>query len=266
MRFPDGPWVPSLRGALRREPDVVDPTGMHTTTRYGVVPGSDALLVQGLCDLVFFMVVAIADVADNPSWRSGGAIARATWDRLLGERHGDYPDLKAYLGEILAWWHEETTAEVAYAGRPAPLVSQPVLDSLSLLECSENHVVRAVQAKATYGTPRGRVHEALRKFEDLQLGKYDEFWAESIRRFQLELRADAIHTFDPAAVASGRLLLHFCLYVGHRRRATADPAHDYHPRIQADPPHGRAVALFHHEAMNTLVHDVATCIRGRLAT
>lgn len=264
MRYPGGSWVPHLQASLLRENDRVDTSGMYVTTRYVPVPNEHDRLVEGLCDLVMFMYVAVADVADNPSWQSGGAIARASWDRLLRTKHGQHDDLKAYIGEMLAWWHEETSPQVAYAGRPFPSVAQPCIDSLSLLECGAGQVVRAVQAKATYAAPRPRIHEALTKFGRLQAGDFDEFWAESVRRFQLELRANHAPTFDAAAVASGRSLMHFCVYVGHRRVAAGDPASDYHPRLLADPPHGRAAALFHHASFETLIADVAACISTRL--
>lgn len=264
MRYPEGSWVPHLEASLIRDADRVDPTGMYLTTRYTPVAAEHDRLVLGLCDLVMFMYVAIAEVADNPSWQSGGLIAEAAWNRLLGTRLGHHDALKAYLGEILAWWHEETSLQVRYAGRPFPTVAQPVLDSLSLLECDPDHVVRAVQAKATYAAPRPRFHEAFSKFGKLQAGDYDEFWAESIRRFQLELRADGAPGFNAASVASGRSLMHFCVHVSHRRLGAGDPARDYHPRLQADPPHGRAAALLHHPTFDALVTDVAACIAARI--
>jgi hypothetical protein len=265
MRYPGGSWVPHLQASLARDADLVDPSRMYVTTRYTPIAGEHDRLVVGICDLVTFMFVAIADVADNPSWQSGGSIARAAWDRLLRTRHGHHDELKAYIGEILAWWHEETSPQVSYAGRPFPSVAQPVIDSLSLLECDPDHVIRAVQAKATFAVPRPRFHEALSKFGKLQAGDYDEFWAESIRRFQLELRADGAPGFDAAAVASGRSLMHFCVHVSHRRAGAGDPARDYHPRLLADPPHGRAAALVHHPSFEALITDVAACIAGRIA-
>jgi hypothetical protein len=237
---------------------------MYVTTAYTQVPAARAQLIAGLADLTIFMCVAIADAADNPSWRSGGAIARATWERLLEEVDGDFPILKAYLGEVLSWWHEEQTPDVAYAQRPFPRASLPVIDSLSLLACGTASVVRGVQAKATYGAPRPSMHEALGKFEDLQAGEYDEFWAEAVRRLDIEIQAAGLPRFDMATVASGGSLRHFCVFISHGIPAAHDPATDYHPRVTADPPHGRAVALLFAPAFSDLVREVAEAVRARV--
>lgn len=259
-------WIPLLAAALDRGPEQVDPTGMHVTTTYTLVPGRRADLVDGLTDLFVFLCVAVADAADNPSWRSGGRIGRATWERLLerDEENHDFPQVKSFIGEALAWWHEELTPDVAYAQRPFPRTSQPAIDTLSLLECGGAHVVRGVQAKATYGGPRARIHEAFEGFEELQRGEHDEFWAEAIRRFDLELRGAARTRLDMAAVASGDTLLHFCVFICHAEPAVGDPARGYHPRITADPPHGRAAALVHDPQMDVLVGDVAAAVRARV--
>ena len=179
MQEPTGAWVPKLEASLQRSPDEVHRSGEYVTTRYSVVPGQETVLEDGLTDLVMFMYVAVAAAADNPSWRSGGLISARTWGRLLKVSDGERDNLKAYLGEVLAWWHEETSPAVAYAGRPSPSTSQPVIDSLSLRECEGGRVVRAVQAKATFGAPRARCNEALTKFARLQTGDYDEAWADA---------------------------------------------------------------------------------------
>jgi hypothetical protein len=124
--------------------------------------------------------------------------------------------------------------------------------------------VRAVQAKATFGSPRSRVHEALTKFERLQAGDYDEAWADAVHRFQLEIAGVPGLTFDAPAVAVGRLLMHFCIAVGHRTVPPTDPTHDYATRLRGDPPHGRAAALFHHPELDVLVEGVAQRIEARL--
>jgi len=257
-------WIPLLAAALARGPEQVDPTGMHVTIAYHLVPGRRADLVGGLAELLVFLSVAVADAADNPSWRSGGRVGRATWERLLQEDSGDYPAVKSFIGEALAWWHEEQTPTVAYAQRPFPRTSQPVIDSLSLLECGDGHAVRGVQAKATYGGARARMNEALGGFEELQRGEHDEFWAEAVRRFDLELRGAGASRFDMAGVASGESLLHFCVFVCHAELTVGDPARGYHPRITADPPHGRAAAFVHDPQMDALVREVAAAVRARV--
>lgn len=238
---------------------------MYVTTVYVVDPAYRGKFVTGLADLLIFLCVAVADAADNPSWRSGGRIRQRTWERLLAEdEDGDFPNVKSFIGEALAWWHESTTPEVTYAQRPFPHTSQPVVDALSLLQCGGSNVVRGVQAKATYDAPRARVHESFEKFEELQRGEYDAFWAEAVRRFELELRGAGVEQIDAAEVAAGDAVLHFCVFVHHGRPAATDPARDYHPRIKADPPHGRAAIFLHDDQMRSVVRDVARIVSERV--
>ncbi len=263
MTGPTPAWVPLLDAALVRGPEVTSPTGHHTSTWYTQVPGSRDRLVEGMAGLLMYLYGPTAAAAENPSWRSGGAVGRKTWEKLLHrDDSGDFPELKSAVGEAFAWWHERLTPTVAYAQRPFFGTSMPVVDSLSLVECGAEHGVRGVQAKVTAGRPRPRVSEALDKFERLQGGEFDKFWGEAVYRFEMEVRASGGPAFDPSAVASGDQLLHFSIVVCHEVAAETDPAWDYHPRVAADPPHGRSAAYLLHAPLDDLVADVAAVIRA----
>jgi hypothetical protein len=259
------PWVPLLRGSLSVTTPLVSANGMHVTTTYAIRPGRRGDAIVGLGHLVQFLCSAAGDTADPASWRSGGAIARATWRRILREDPpGECREVKALLGEAIAWWHECEADEVVYAQRPHSGTSQPFVDSISILACGDSQVVRGVQAKVTADLPRGRVNEALNKFKKLQDGERDEFWAEAMRRLRIETAAVAGLAVDFASVSSGTQVRHVQAFVCHGRVSVGDPAHDYSLRITAHAPHGRSVGLLHVDDIDGLACAVAAEIRARV--
>ena len=69
---------------------------MHVTTVYVITPAGRADAVVGLADLVQFLSTAAEEMADPASWRSGGAVARATWERIvLEDPAGECREMKA---------------------------------------------------------------------------------------------------------------------------------------------------------------------------
>jgi hypothetical protein len=261
------PWVPPLTAALTVAPPQVSRNGMHVTTSYVIAPGLRADAVTGLADLVQFLCTAAEESADPTSWRSGGVVGRATWERIVREDPvGECREMKALIGEAIAWWHETQSAEVVYAQRPHSGTSQPFVDSVSILRCGGGHVVRGIQAKVTADLPRGRINEAFNKFKKLQRGDRDEFWAEAMRRLRIETDAIDGLAVDFAAVSSGTQITHVQAFVCHGRVPPSDPAHDYHPRINAHAYHGRSVALLYDDDIEGLSCAVAAVVRGRVLT
>jgi hypothetical protein len=174
--------------------------------------------------------------------------------------------MKALLGEAVAWWHETQSTEVVYAQRPHSGTSQPFIDSVSVLCCGGEQVVRGVQAKVTADLPRGRINETFNKFKKLQQGERDEFWGEAMRRLRIETDAVNGLAVDFAAVASGSQITHVQAFVCHGRQPPSDPAHDYHPRVTAHAYHGRSVALLYDDDIEELACSVAAVVRGRVLT
>ena len=259
------PWLPLLATCLNATRDQVSANGMHVTTTYAVVPERRHDLITALADLVQFLVTGSAEAADPASWRSGGRVARATWARHLStDARGVNAVMKGTLGEAIAWWHEGQQPEVVYCQRPHLGVSQPFIDSLSILGCDPDQVLRGVQAKMTAGLPRGRVHEAFGTFEQLQRGERDDFLAETIRRLRAELDQATGLTIDLEAASTGTAMRHFHTFVCFGRQPPTDPAHDYHPRLNAHAHHGRSIALLMDNDIDGLARDVADLIRTRV--
>jgi hypothetical protein len=260
-------WVPLLNGALTRAADVTSANGQHVSVTYTLVPGARGQLVDGLAEVVVYLYGPTAAAANNPSWRAGPVIRRKTWEKLLRRSDdGGYPELKTNIGEAFAWWHETLTPGVAYAQRPLLGTSMPVVDSLSLMECGTDHAVRGVQAKVYANRARPPVVEAFDKFERLQEGEFDQVWGDAVSRFEMEVRASGGPPFDPTLIYAGDQLLHFSVVVCHGAATAGDPAWDYHPRLSADPPHGRSVAYLEHAPIDDLVVDVADAITARVFT
>jgi len=261
MRFPTGPWVLNLEFALARttRPAVLNE---HSTTSFVVRDGRHEEFVQGLADLVMFLWQGVVDLSSVPSWDAEEAVRMSSWRRLLFiDGAGDYVALKPVIGEALAWWHEETTPEVAFAGRPAPEVNQPVIDSVSLLLCEANHVIRAVQAKAGYGRSRPRFREATLKYRRLAAGDFDSSWNDRMYAFRLELQASGWADI-PTAASLASSLQHFGVLLASARVSASDPAHDFPTEIDAHPPDGRAVMLLENEGLRATVEQVAERIRN----
>lgn len=212
--------------------------------------------------MVMFLWQGVVDLSAVPSWDVGDAIRESSWLRLLhADDEGDYVVLKPVIGEALAWWHEETTPEVAFAGRPSPEVNQPVIDAVSLLSCEDSHVVRAVQAKAGYGRSRPRFREATLKYRRLAAGDFDSSWNDRMYSFRLELRVAGWPDIPPAA-ALASAVGHFAISIASARLSGTDPAHDYLTEIEAHPPDGRCVMLLETAGLRKMVEQVAETIRG----
>ena len=132
---------------------------------------------------------------------------------------------------------------------------------MSLVTCGDGYAVRGVQAKVYADRPRPPVDAALAKFERLQDGEFDPFWGDAVYRFEMEVLQRGGPPFDATLVYTGDQLLHFSILACHDQPTTGDPAFDYHPRLAADPPHGRSVAYLHYGPIDVLVADVAAAIR-----
>jgi hypothetical protein len=263
----NGPWVPQLAASLRAVRDVANAAGTHVTTTYQVRPGCRDQAVQAIADLVVFLCSGAEDASDPSSWRTGRSIARVTWARLTREEPpGRCTEMKALIGEAIAWWHETQCAEVVFAERPHAGTSQPFVDSISILQCGDAQVIRGVQAKATALAPRPRVHEALGKFERLQRGERDEFWAEAVRRLRRGVRGVPGIAVDFAKISTGTQLRHVQTFVCHGLPPPTDPAHDYGTRVTAHAPHGRSLGLLHEPEMERLVCEVAAAVRRSVLT
>jgi hypothetical protein len=118
VRYSAEPWVQKLEDSLNRM-EARAPAGTYLTTSYSFVSGQEAVVVDGLTDLVMFLWQGVADIAAVESWGGGQLAREASWNRLLLEdASGDYIVLKAVVGEALAWWHEESSPNVVFAGRP----------------------------------------------------------------------------------------------------------------------------------------------------
>jgi hypothetical protein len=264
MEPPTPAWVPLLNAALVRGPEVVSATGNHVSTTYALAEGGRDRLVEGLAEIIVYLYGPTARAADNPSWRAGTAVGRKAWEKLLRQSGtGDHPEVKTGIGEAFAWWHESLTPGVVYAQRPFFGTSLPVIDSLSVIECGTEYAVRGVQAKVYADRARPAVDDALGKFARLQEGEFDPFWGDAVYRLEMEVRASGGPPFDPSLVSAGDQLLHFSVVVCHEAPATGDPAFDYHPRLTADPPHGRSATYLEHAPTDQLVGDVAAAIRRR---
>lgn len=257
------PWI--LNTALVRGAEVLSANGEHLTTTYALANGDREGLVQGLAEIIVYLHGPTATAANNPSWRAGPPVHQLAWGKLLlPTTEGDYPQVKAAIGEAFAWWHETFTPGVVYAQRPFFGASLPVIDSLSLLECGTAHAVRGVQAKVYADRPRSAVNDAFGKFERLKDGEFDPFWGELVYRFEMEVRGAGGPPFDSSLAATGDQVLHFSVVVCHEAPGAGDPAFDYHPRLPADPPHGRSAAYLEHAPTEQLITDVAAAIRARV--
>lgn len=265
MTGPQRPWTAPLQSALTRT-DRRDPQDRYSVVSYALVPGHEGELVAALTDLVMFLWQAVADVAALESWSGGGLARSASWSRLLtaDPDNGDRETLKAYVGEAIAWWHEECDPGVIYAGRPSNEVSQPIVDSISLLRCSDENVIKAVQAKAGYGTARPRFREATGNFGRLLKGDFDSFWNDRIRQFSHELRAEGALTVTPSGLLAGELA-HFAILIAHAKPSLHDPGRDYGTRVPAHDPDGRTLVLVEHLTFSGVVSDLALSIEGRLS-
>jgi hypothetical protein len=253
-----------LQGALFGT-TTLDPVTTSQSTTYELVAGQEPQLVQGLTYLVLFLWQGVAELTALESWSGGGLARQASWNRLLlrDPETGDYINLKGVLGEALAWWHEESAPDVAFAGRPSLEVGQPAIDSLSLLNCGGDYVVRAVQAKAGYGAARPRFREAATKFKKLLDGEFDSFWNDRLRYFRLELLAVRAPGITASAVLADGLS-HFAVFIAYARPSTNHPARDYVTRVPAHDGDGRGLMLLEHQTFQALVADVATSIRSQI--
>ncbi len=258
------PWGPRLTASLTAR-EQVSTNGMHVTTTYTLVPGHRDDLIEALADLVQFLATGSVEAADPSSWRTGGRTGAATWERLVSiDDSGIYAEMKAAIGEAIAWWHETEHPEIVHAQRPYMGVGQPYVDSLSIMQCGDDQFLRGVQAKVTRNLPRDRIHEALGKFERLQAGERDDFLSETVRRWRAELEALGTITVDLDAASTGLTMRHFQTFVCHGRNPPGDPAHDYHPRLTAHAYHGRSLALVRDGDIDQLAAAVARLVRDRV--
>lgn len=267
MRYPGAPWVADLHAALRRAPAQTDAEGLYETSLYISTEADEGRLISGLGSLAMFLYEAATNAAEPASWNRGGAVRAATWERLLEPSRADaslYPKLQLQIGEAFAWWNEESSPEIRFAGRPVSGGSIPAIDSLSLLVCEEEFVIRAVQAKATIRLPRPPAAQALEKFELLQAGTYDDSLNEMLRLFGYEVLGDTGEAIQGAGLlASG--IQHFAVAIVHGQLPPSHPAHDYGHRIVSHASHGRVAVLFHHMGFRTLVAEIAEYIERQLA-
>lgn len=259
------PWVPTLQASLVVVRDVASANGEHCTTTYEIAAGRRADTVEALADLIEFLWSAAEEASEPSTWRAGGAVARRTWERLVAsDAGGRCPEMKAAIGEAVAWWHETECPDVVFADRPQTGTSTPYIDSISIMRCGADQTIRAVQAKVTAARPRGRVHEAFQKFERLQRGERDEFWGEAIRRLRHEVATVDGIRIDFSRHSSGTLVRHFQAFVCHATRPPTDPAHDYHPRLNAHACHGRTIALLYDPDVEGLASAVAAAVRRQV--
>jgi hypothetical protein len=63
---------------------------------------------------------------------------------------------------------------------------------------------------------------------------------------------------------TGMTMRHFQVFVCHGRQHQSDPAHDYHPRLEAHAPHGRSIALLLDTDIDQLASAVTHLVRDRV--